>query len=215
MNKHILGTYGLGPLLETVARHDPKTMEKINKLRKSYEGQIKVAQLSGRNKAYAAPKDPNDKHDPPWGPLRVMADKSASAWADESKGIEIGDFGGLRSQLDKALKLNPGTMNKSITQEWDEILGHEIKKPGPAPNLSQSYQQTSQTQQARLPNGVRPLPNAAGGIPDKMRTRGKKRSYDDSSFTGYIGYADGYSEPDDNQSDRDGTWADRRKRKKD
>lgn len=214
MSKHILGTYGLGPLLETVARNDPRTMEKINKLRKSYEGQIKAAQLSGRNKAYAAPKDLNDKHDPPWGPLRVMADKNANTWVEETKGTGIGEFGGLRDQLDKALKLNPGTMNKSTTQEWDDILGHELKKPGPPPNPSQSFQQAVQMQQPRLPNGVRPV-LAAGGIPDKMRTRGKKRSYDDSSFSGYPGYADGYSEPDDNQSDRDGTWADRRKRKKD
>jgi len=211
----MLGTYGLGPLLETVARHDPKTMEKINKLRKSYEGQIKAAQLSGRNKAHAAPKDPDDYHDPPWGPLRVMADKTDEVWKGELRREKIGDLGSLKDKLSKALKLNPGTMNKATTTEWDDLLGHELtKRPAPLQTPAQSFSNPQQPQQARIPNGVRPMPNAAIA-PDKMRTRGKKRSYDDSSFSGYKGYADGYSEPDENQSDGDGNWADRRKRRKD
>lgn len=190
-------------------------MEKINKLRKSYEGQIKVAQLSGRNKAYAAPKDPNDFHDPQWGPLRVMADKNDEEWQEELRREKIGSLGSLKDKLGKALKLNPGTMNKATTAEWDDLLGHEVnKRPATGQTPFQSQVNPQQAQPPRIPNGTRQAQDAATAS-DKMKTRGKKRSYDDSSFSGYRGYADGYSEPEDNPSDGDATWADRRKRRKD
>ena len=119
------------------------------------------------------------------------------------------DSNGYRDKLKNALRLNSGTMKKSTTLEWDEILGHDPKRPGMQTVSSQlALQAQQQFQQQRVPNGIRPvqqtvIPSAA----DKMRTRGKKRSYGNSTFEGYHGFADGYSEGENDADDRD--YADR------
>lgn len=208
MSLHLLGAFGLHPLLATVARTEPfPPYEKINKLRKSYEGQIKTAGLSGRNKPFREERDPDDGG---ISKLRKLATMPEEEFEDKQAERRVGDLTGLRDRLQSALKLNSGTMRQQITNEWDEILGHETQKSKVTQN--QVQQSSHYLQQART-NGVRPLPSAAGGVPPKMNTRGKKRSYDDSSFTGYGGYGDGFSEPED-QSDRDRDWADRGKKRR-
>lgn len=183
--------------------------EKINKLRKSYEGQIKTAGLSGRNKPFKEERDPEDGG---ISKLRKLATMPEEEFEEKQAERKIGDLGGLRDRLQSALKLNPGNMRQQITIEWDEILGHETQKSKAAQVHPQ--QALHHLQQTRM-NGVRPQQNITSAGPPKMTTRGKKRSYDDSSFTGYPGYGDGYSEPED-QSDRDRDWADRgKKRRKD
>lgn len=196
------------PLLATVARTEPfPPYEKINKLRKSYEGQIKTAGLSGRNKPFREERDPEDGGISKLRKLATMPEEDFQAKQAERK---IGDLSGLRDKLQSALKLNPGTMRQQITNEWDEILGHETQKSKAV--QIQAQQSSHHQQQARI-NGIRPLQSTASAVPPKMTTRGKKRSYDDSSFTGYPGYGDGYSEPED-QSDRDRDWADRGKKRR-
>lgn len=197
-------------MLASVARTEPlPPYEKINKLRKSYEGQIKTAGLSGRNKPFKEERNPEDGG---ISKLRKLATMPEEEFEEKQVEKKIGDLNGLRDRLQSALKLNPGTMRQQVTNEWDEILGHEIQKSKAAQVHSQ--QGSHHLQQARM-NGVRPQPNAASNGPPKMTTRGKKRSYDDSSFHGYPGYGDGFSEPED-QSDRDRDWADRgKKRRKD
>lgn len=123
---------------------------------------------------------------------------------------KIGDLGDLRDKLQSALRLNPGAMKPQTTNEWDEILGHETQKS--RATQIQAQQVSHHLQQARM-NGIRPGQTMASAIPPKMTTRGKKRSYDDSSFSGYPGYGDGFSEPEE-QSDRDRDWADRGKKRR-
>lgn len=195
-------------MLATVARTEPlPPYEKINKLRKSYEGQIKTAGLSGRNKPFREERDPEDGG---ISKLRKLATMAEEDFDDKQSDRKIGDLSGLRDRLQSALKLNSGTMRQQITNEWDEILGHEIQKS--KAGQSQPQQPSQYLQQARI-NGARPLPTSAGAIPPKMTTRNKKRSYDDSSFAGYSGFGDGNSEPED-QSDRDRDWADRGKKRR-
>lgn len=191
-----------------MARTEPlPPFEKINKLRKSYEGQIKTAGLSGRNKPHKEERDPDDGG---ISKLRKLATMPEEDFEEKQAPRKIGDLSGLRDKLQSALKLNPGTMRQAITNEWDEILGHETQKSKAA--QMNPHQAPYHLQQARV-NGVRPLQNMASTGPPKMTTRGNKRSYHDSSFTGYPGYGDGHSEPED-QSDRDRDWADRGKKRR-
>ena len=142
--------------------------------------------------------------------MRKLATMPEEDFEEKQSDRKIGDLSGLRERLQSALKLNSGTMRQQITNEWDEILGHETQKSKATQN--QIQQPSHYLQQARI-NGARPLPSTAGAVPPKMTTRGKKRSYDDSSFTGYPGYGDGYSEPEE-QSDRDRDWAERGKKRR-
>lgn len=187
-------------MLSGVARIDPVSGEKVNKLRKSYEGQIKTAALSGRNKPH---KEPREEDEP--SKLRRMATISEEEFNESQAPSKLGDLESLRGVMTNALRLNSGTMPKQITAEWDDVLGHEAKRP-----VAQQQTQPSPhyPQQARLPNGVRPVQDAS--LPEKMRTRNKRRSYNDSSFHGYSGFADGYDTEE--PSDRDRDYADRRKK---
>ncbi|KAK5089979.1 hypothetical protein LTR05_000147 [Lithohypha guttulata] len=201
-SKHILGTYGLHDLLSGMARTDPSTGEKINKLRKSYEGQIKTAGLSGRNRPWKEPRAEDSEHSNMYGWSRLPPER----FAEDQVESKVGDIDSLRRGMGSALQLNSGTMPPKMIAEWDDVLGHEAKRPA-AP------QHTPSQQQSRIPNGVRPAQHLT--VPsDKIKTRGKKRSYGDHTFDGYTGYADGYSEPDHSDGDRD--YADRgKKRRKD
>ena len=214
----MLAAYGLVPLLKTVARFEPVTGEKINKLRKSYEGQIKGFQLSGRNKPVKSGdrsqeeasqlrqsigsglKENAEYADSPILPLQTDAE-----WGAEHKTTSIQVTPDFRAKLRAAMQLQPGTVRN--VEQWDEVLGHD--KPrinGPSP-----IQQTAAPQ--RLANGVmRPQPRSVQDF--KRQTRGKKRSYGDESFTGY---GDGFSDVEDagaidDYGDDEGTA--RRKRRK-
>lgn len=200
--------YGLSPLLRSVARTDPSTGEKINKLRKSYEGQIKQFRLAGRNKPVKSER--NIDEDEP-GPLRKLATMiPEEEWQGEhaKQKIEVGtDF---RAKLRKAMELQPGTVRNNA--HWEDVLGHEKTRPGPPVNQPPAVP----TNYPRVPNGVgRPSnpTNAATAAELRRQTRGKKRSYGDDSF---VGYGEGYSDAEDHDpgdyGDEDG--AARRKRKR-
>ena len=173
-----------------MARTDPVTGEKINKMRKSYEGQVKQLALAGRNKAV--------KHDParPLG-LVELARWPEEEWQNQKvagKDIAHGLPDPMRAKLDKAMQMLPGVLPNS--PEWEDVLGHEKAKPmamaaeqlpkksGPPPPPAGKVN--------GLTNGARPdgtkVPEPE--IPRPKRI-GKKRRYDEHSFEGYgEGYAD-------------------------
>jgi hypothetical protein len=199
----LLALYGLGPLLRSVARTDPRTGEKINKLRKSYEGQIKAFNLSGRNKPVKGER--NVDEDQP-GPLRRMIGSSPwglqpeEQWNAEHAKSKIEVTQDFRAKLKQAVQMQPGTVRNNA--HWEDVLGFE--KPGarapPAP------------QPQHVASVPRPMPNGAPrqfqqSAEAKRQTRGKKRSYGDDSF---VGYGEGYSDPEDGEGDEYG----QRKRKK-
>ncbi|KIV91391.1 hypothetical protein PV10_05935 [Exophiala mesophila] len=189
--QHLLAMYGLGPLLRSVARTDPKTGEKINKLRKSYEGQVKMFGLAGKTRTIKGER--NVDEDQP-GPLRRMV--GSTAWGLEtdeqwnathgSSKIEVtADF---KSKLKQAAQIQPGLCANN--QWWENELGL-ADRPRIPPTVQQPP--VSALGPSRIPNGVqRPLPGQAGEA--KRSTRGKKRSYSDDSF---VGYGEGYSEGED------------------
>jgi len=182
-------------LLARCARQDPDTGEKINKLRSSYAGQIKDAQLPGKNDH---PRVVRQDDEP--SKLRTMATIPDEQFASQHVARKVGDLDGLQGLMKAALHLEPGNMNSKTMQAWDIILGHEPQRP--AKPQQPTY---AQLQQSRIPNGVRPAQTVAAAGPDKMRTRGKKRSYDD---TEWVGYGDGLSEVEEDQ-DRGGDYIER------
>lgn len=164
----MLTIYNLAPLVATVARVDPNTGEKINKLRKSYEGQLKVLRLAGRNKAIR-----HDDYNVGMS-LPTLAHYPSDEWYNQTIGKDL--FQGLPpstlANLDSAMNMNPGPVPKS--DEWENILGHEKLKHETKPNGVKK----------RGPETIRP----------KRET--KKRRYNDDSFEGYgEGFEDDRDEP--------------------
>ncbi|KIX10138.1 uncharacterized protein Z518_01219 [Rhinocladiella mackenziei CBS 650.93] len=203
--QHLLALYGLGPLLHSVARTDPRTGEKINKLRKSYEGQIKSFGLAGRNKPVKGER--NIDEDQP-GPLRRMAGSSPwglqpdEQWNAEHAKSKIEVTQDFRAKLKQAMQMQPGTVRNNA--HWEDVLGFDKPKP----NALSPQQGITQPSLSRLANGVvRPPPQPAGEA--KRQTRGKKRSYGDDSF---VGYGEGYSDPEDGREPEE--YGGQRKRKK-
>ena len=189
--------------MSSVARTDPDTGEKANKLRKSYEGQIKSAALSGRNRPYREPRADDEP-----SKLMKMATISEEAFKATQHHHKVGDLDSLRGILSNALRLNSGTMPKKIEAEWDDVLGHEVKKPASQPQLNPA---SIKSQQQKPINGIANQYLAPPA--NKMETRKKKRAYTDDA---YQGYAEGISDVDNaSDGDRDYNDRDRKRRRKD
>lgn len=186
-------------------RADPTTGEKINRLRKSYEGKLKGLGLSGRNKAV--------KNENQAGGLRHLMMWPEEEWQIQKvhgKEIKVAEAESALQKLQmRAMKLEAGPLPNS--EYWEDILGHE--KPSKHTALESGKRAVS------TPNALRPTVQANGvpataAAPERARpTRGKKRHYDDNSF---VGYGEGFVDDEDegalysNSEDRSG----KKKRKK-
>ena len=178
-SQHLLSRYGLSDLHAKVARTDPITHEKINKLRKSYEGQIKNFALAGRNKP-AKDEIPEGQ----WCSLNMMMLEPEESWyASKVMGKKIEVTSDLEARLQKAMSLQPGRTKNH--EYWEDLLGHEKQRPiqPQDPASKRAVPGPMQRTQANG-NAVRTMSQAAG---DAIRPRraGKKRSYADNSFEGY------------------------------
>lgn len=190
MSKHLLGTYGLHSLLESVARVDPDTGEKANTIRKSYQGQIDAAGLPGKNKPAAVELE----QDETWQRLTRLARLDDQQYTQKDLPQED-DFSlsEIENLIPQAMELRAGSMLPSTTKDWDMVLGLDSVKKTPKPTPVQPGQPRTF---AQLSNGLHSLQQSQldhAIAHDRVRTRGKKRSYDDSSYDGYCGFAEGYS----------------------
>lgn len=204
------------------------TGEKINKLRKSYEGKVKTLALPGRNKPTDRPGELlglMEWPDEGWYDQRVYGRELETA-LDPSKGIVMG-------KLDKALKMLPGRLPNEEHERWKNIVGLEDASATPAattasgpglgrtasttdlPIKSAAHSVMQRSQPTSMRNSAPSSPRAgvgagagAGGLLRPERS-GKKRRYDDSSFEGY---ADGYQ--DDDGYDTEGRSLSGRKRRR-
>ena len=182
----LISLYGLGPIAASVARMDPNTGEKINRLRKSYEGKLKGLGLAGRNKPV--------KHEPsaPGGLIQL------TMWPDEEwqnqkvtgKEIKVADTdSALHDMQMRAMKMEPGAVPNN--DFWDDVLGHE--KPSKYAGVGDVGKKATDPSGASRP-GTQPN-GAIAAEPERTRpSRGRKRNYDDSSF---VGYGEGYADDDD------------------
>ncbi|MCJ1287792.1 hypothetical protein MMC26_007144 [Xylographa opegraphella] len=186
-SQDLISLYGLSPLAATVARTDPITGEKINKLRKSYEAQVKTLGLAGRNKAVKT--DANIA-----GSLVNLMAWPEDEWQNQvvaGKALGNGLATATLAKLEKAMKFEPGMVPKN--DEWENILGLEkLKAPLPIVDTKgkAALHATSKVQKMNGHVAGMTVGIPAGEIERPKRT-GRKRRYDEPSFEGYgEGYVD-------------------------
>jgi hypothetical protein len=196
--QNVISIYNLQDIQASVARKDPITGAKINRLRKSYEGKLKLLGLEGRNKAQANQRE-----------LEGLAEE---AWDDPQpdgrtyfdmcfEGIEIGNEAAetsLMASLSSAFSFNVGRLPGKDHDEWKNLLG--LDDASAATSGKATPAQNSMRPTAAAAAIIKTAPNTAvrnsapaspanlAGRPDRTN---KRRRYDDSSFEGYE--EDGYS----------------------
>ncbi|KAJ5679516.1 hypothetical protein N7462_007760 [Penicillium macrosclerotiorum] len=202
----LISLYGLGPIAQSVARIHPITGEKINRLRKSYEGKLKGLGLAGRNKPVK--QEPGAP-----GSLRHLIMWPEEEWQNQKvfgKQIKVPDIdSALQNLQGRAMQLEPGTVPNN--DFWEDILGHEkpAKTQGPGDSSKKSA-----LPPAGRPTAQAPLAAQGAQEPERARpSRGRKRHYDDNSF---VGYGEGYADDDDETGFySNGEGSGKKKRKKD
>ncbi|KAF2267019.1 Rox3-domain-containing protein [Lojkania enalia] len=186
-SQNLFELYSLNDLAKSVARTDPVTGEKINKLRKSYEGHIKNMQIAGKPKAV--------KMEGKFTGLLSVPEEDYRAQRVSGKEIE------------KALD----SSGSGLSPAFDSLLNSAFAgmAPGPLPQAeSQRYRAYLGTDEAskskagvEVLNPVRsvPTPTSTGSLSQGSRVArpertGSKRSYNESSFAGYgEGFTDDYT----------------------
>ncbi|KAF2484315.1 Rox3 mediator complex subunit-domain-containing protein [Neohortaea acidophila] len=217
-SQDLISLYSLNRLQASVARRDPVTGAKINKLRKSYEGKVKELGLEGRNKASKTEGILDGLVDPGWDvPLadgRIAWDGGMFAdppllGADEGASA----IGKIEALLGTALDLRPGHLPAGEHNGWKNLLGLDdatLMNPtklaaspqsatasGPlgVPRTAASNLLSKTTPSGALRNSAPSSPHAHLSSASRPDRAGKKRRYDESSYAGYQeGYDDdGYS----------------------
>ncbi|KAF2747291.1 Rox3-domain-containing protein [Sporormia fimetaria CBS 119925] len=196
-SQNLFDLYGLNDVAKAMARTDPVTGEKINKLRKSYEGQIKSLQIAGKPKAV--------KMDGVFTNLLDMPDDFYHAQHEQGKGFDT-----ALSDVD----------SKTVTPNFDALLDAAFAGIGPGSfsttdsNRFRAYLGTDDTARPKpqmdgpsarhIPSSSAPTPAASGmaSRPSRPERAGAKRNYTDLSFAGYgEGFTDdGYSEAGEGDS---------------
>ena len=170
--------------MASVARNDPKTGEKINKMRKSYEGQLKGFEIAGRNKAVK-----HEEGRP--GSLIELTRWPKEEWQNQKvygKNLRDGLPDSITKKLERAMKLD-GTPVPTH-EEWQNILGvgHDKQKEATAHVEPKGKQAVKAPLKAAKINGhmkgLKVGTPAAGEVERPKRT-GKRRRYDEDSFEGY------------------------------
>ena len=168
-------------MASSVARKDPITGAKINKLRKSYEGKVKPLGLPGRNKSTNIP-----------GELIGFTEWSDEAWYDQriyGKELEkaLDEGSNVMRKLGKALEMSAGKLPKSEHEKWraslalDDALPQAVSKP--AATVKNAAAQMLRTNSS-MTSMRASAPASPNGVARPERS-GKKRSYQDASFEGY------------------------------
>lgn len=199
--------YGLGSVAQSVARIHPVTGEKINRLRKSYEGKLKPMGLAGKNKPI---KQDSSKE----GSLRYLTLWPEEEWQNQKvfgKQIKTMDMdSALLSLQTNAMQLQPGMAPNN--EFWEDVLG--LEKPVKAQSPSDAGKKAVPTPSGRFATQANVTSGTgAQDMGDRARpSRGRKRHYDDNSF---VGYGEGYADDDDETGFySNGEGAGKKKRKK-
>ena len=182
-SQNLFRLYGLERLAKSVARVDPVTGEKINKLRKSYEGHIKTLQIAGKPKAVkmddifsVAMSIPEEE----WGATNSGKEPWRKLSTDKTS-LEP-NFGSL---LDSAFGgMGPGALPPSDASKYKAYIGTDD-------NLRPKTAAEAQVR-TPLPSSA-PTPNAHS-LPRRPERSGSKRQYNEDSYQGYSeGYGDDFA----------------------
>ena len=180
---NLLSAFKLDPLAASVARFDPISGEKINKMRKSYEGQLKQLGLSGKNKSVKHAEAVTAG-----GGKNMMGLAEMAAWPEEEwrnqkvhgKDVSKGLPDPIAAKLEKAFQLQRGPVPEG--NKWEDILGIERQKP----HVDNVKMRKDSKSHGVLPAAPNARPGAAAvDEPIRARRNTKKRRYDDGSFEGY------------------------------
>ena len=152
-------------------------------MRRSYEGQVKAFQLAGRNKAVKV-----DEGTP--GSLTDLVRWPEEEWQIQKvagKQLEKGLSNATLAKLEKAMKLEPGSVPKN--DDWENVLGLE-KLKGPMPPVETKTRPVLPAASKMVKanghvNGMTVQTHAAAGEVARPKRTGRKRRYDEHSFEGY------------------------------
>ncbi|KAJ4408827.1 hypothetical protein N0V91_003083 [Didymella pomorum] len=182
-SQNLFRLYGLERLAKSVARVDPVTGEKINKLRKSYEGHIKTLQIAGKPKAvkmdnvFSETMGFPDDH---WG--AINAGKEPWRQLNHDQSALVLEFDGL---LDSAFGgMGPGALPPSDASKLKAYIGTDDNiRTKPAADT-----------QARTPLPSSAPTPSSHALPRRPERQGSKRQYNEDSYQGYSeGYGDDFA----------------------
>lgn len=205
-SQNLFELYGLNDLAQSVARTDPKTGEKINKLRKSYEGHIKALQIAGKPKAVKMERaltGPLDWPDEEWNIQNVSGKEITNSLNPEKTGLSTN----LDSLLNGALGgIAPGSLPTPEAAKFRAYLGTD--EPGKS-KVPEGAPHRVIPSASATPNPHAPTAANRAARPERA---GSKRTYTDHSFQGYgEGFADDYAESTGGEDNTQGGLAKRRK----
>lgn len=184
-SQNLFRLYGLERLAKSVARVDPVTGEKINKLRKSYEGHIKTLQIAGKPKAvkmddvFSGPLGLPDEH---WD--AVNAGKEPWRQLNAEQNALVPDFSSL---LDGAFGgMGPGSLPPSEASKYKAYIGTDDAVRAKPAAEAPAHRGTPLPSSAPTPSS-HPLPR-------RPERSGSKRQYNEDSYQGYSeGYGDDFA----------------------
>jgi hypothetical protein len=187
----LLELYNLRGIQASVRRVDPVTGQKVNKLRKSYEGKLKELGLDGRNKATESQHELEGLVDPGWDDITQNGN---TLWQEQNPTANT--EGPLKhdmlANLNAALTFKHGRLPKEEYNKWNHQLGLNVtaQKPSGTTNSSVSSalprNPTSNFLKANTgPMASKSAPSSPGNLLGRPDRAGKKRSYQDGSFEGY------------------------------
>ena len=174
-SENLISLYRLDRVAASVARKDPVTGEKINKLRKSYEGKVKALQLAGKNKAISKSDE-----------FSNMLNYPDEEWFNQKvfgKNVEDGLPASILAKLDKAVQASPGSLPAMDSNKWKSIIGAD--EPPTVKPADLTARKPSQGLQVLSESGSSVQNTVMSSRPLRPERTGKKRSYVDSSFKGY------------------------------
>ncbi|KAK3672293.1 hypothetical protein LTR78_007833 [Recurvomyces mirabilis] len=211
-SSNLIELYGLESLQASVARRDAAGT-KINKLRKSYEGKVKALNLEGRSKASVGDNALAGLLDPLW---EMDMGNGMTGWQQKVNELPLDNPSAqadVLSKLDSAISMQPGHLPKPEHQTWKTLLSLDEPKPTPAmpatkpftasasfpngpPSTNPALAKTAPMQALRSSAPSSPAVSHLGGV--RPERSGKKRRYDEASYSGYQeGFDDdGYSTGD-------------------
>lgn len=191
-SQNMLGLYGLTDLQASVARKD-EYGNKINKLRKSYEGKVKALGLEGKPKARVNEDGPvlQGLVDSGWD---VPIPEGGTLWEARERALPIHHYQAnetIFARLEGAMAMRPGRLPREENDKWVDRVGLEdsltsLTTPAPAAAKSAAAALNPALARTAPAHGMRASapssPRSMIGRPDRL---GKRRRYDESSYTGY------------------------------